>query len=72
MSFAIRVFGKDGDDYLCDGLGDTPTMFPSRAEAQAFAKFMEQGADAGDRVDVVPYPREAVFTRKPRCHREAR
>jgi hypothetical protein len=34
-TWAIKVVQKSGDEeYLCDGLGDTPSRFPSRAAAQ--------------------------------------
>jgi hypothetical protein len=57
--FAIMVIQKDGEqDYVCDGLGDIPTRYPTRRKAQEFVDFMKIGMD-GDvqSINVVPYPR---------------
>lgn len=58
--YAIKVIQKDGDeDYLCDGLGSTPSRFPSRAAAQRQVDFMEIGME-GDvqAIVIVKYPRK--------------
>jgi len=60
MSFyAILVVQDNGDeDYLCDGFGEVPTRFVTRAKAQEMRDFMAIGM-AGDveSIDIVPYPR---------------
>lgn len=58
MIYAIRVVQKNGSgDYLCDGLGNTPSKFPSRAAAQRQKDFMMIGMD-GDvqSINIVKYP----------------
>lgn len=58
MIYAILVVQRDGDeDYICDGLGNTPSKFPSRAAAQRQRDFMMIGMD-GDvqSINIVKYP----------------
>ena len=46
MFYAILVIDQDGEeDYLCDGLGNRPTKFLSRAAAQRQVDFMKIGMD---------------------------
>jgi hypothetical protein len=46
MSYAILVIQKDGDeDYLCEGVGNWPVLFPSRAAAQKQVDFLKIGMD---------------------------
>ena len=59
MNYAILVIQQEGDeDYLCDGLGNRPTKFPSRAAAQRQVDFMKIGMD-GDvqSINIVRYPK---------------
>lgn len=56
--FAILVVQLDGDEhYLCDGMGDRPTRYSSREEAQKMVDFMKIGME-GDvqSINVVNYP----------------
>jgi hypothetical protein len=58
--FALLVIGLNGEeDYLCNGMGDTPTRFFSKREAQSQKDFMWIGMD-GDvqSINIVPYPKE--------------
>lgn len=58
-TFAILVVQDDGEeDYLCEGMGDTPTRFFSRKSAEEFRDFMKIGME-GDvqSINVVPYPK---------------
>jgi hypothetical protein len=58
--YAIKVVQKNGDEeFLCDGLGDTPARFPSRAAAQRQKEFMLIGME-GDvqSINVVKYPKK--------------
>lgn len=60
MIYAIKVVQKNGDEeFLCDGLGDTPARFPSRAAAQRQKEFMLIGME-GDvqSINVVKYPKK--------------
>jgi hypothetical protein len=57
--YAIKVVQDDGEeDFLCDGLGNVPTHFPSRAAAQRQVDFMKLGMD-GDvqSINIVKYPK---------------
>jgi hypothetical protein len=57
--FAILVIGLEGEEsYVCDGLGDRPTRFPSRAAAKREVDFLMIGVE-GDvqSVNIVPYPK---------------
>jgi hypothetical protein len=57
--YAIKVIQKNGDeDFLCDGLGDTPTRFPSYAAAMRQYDFLKVGME-GDvqSINVVKYPK---------------
>jgi hypothetical protein len=59
VNYAILVIQQEGDeDYLCDGLGNRPTKFPSRAAAQRQVDFMKIGMD-GDvqSINIVRYPK---------------
>ncbi len=59
MIYAIKVIGEDADEgYVCDGLGDTPARFPSRAAAERQKQFMLIGME-GDvqSINVVKYPK---------------
>jgi hypothetical protein len=59
VSYAILVIGQDGEeDYVCDGLGDRPVKFPSRAAAQRQVEFLELGMN-GDvqSINIVRYPK---------------
>jgi hypothetical protein len=59
MNYAIKVIDDDGgEDFLCDGLGNRPSRFPSRAAAQRQVDFMKIGME-GDvqSINIVPYPK---------------
>ena len=59
--YAIKVIQKNGDeDFLCDGLGNTPTRFPSCAAAMRQYDFLKIGME-GDvqSINVVKYPKKA-------------
>lgn len=59
--FAILIVQLDGDEhYLCDGTGDTPTKFSTRAKAEEYVGFMKIGME-GDvqSINVVYYPARA-------------
>ncbi len=58
MIYAIRVIQQNGDeDYMCEGLTNVPSRFPSRAAAQRAVDFMQIGMD-GDvqSISIVKYP----------------
>ena len=57
--FAILVVDEDGEEeFLCDGLGDTPAKFPSRAAAEKQKEFMLIGMeDDVQSINVVKYPK---------------
>jgi hypothetical protein len=57
-AFAILVIDLDGDEeYLCNGLGDIPARFPSRAAAQRQVDFMKIGMeDEVQSINIVSYP----------------
>ncbi len=59
MIYAIKVVQKSGDDtYLCEGLGDTPARFPSRAAAERQKQFMLIGMEGEvQSINVVKYPK---------------
>jgi hypothetical protein len=59
MSFAIKVIDEDGEEeYLCEGMGDTPAKYPSRHAAQEMVDFMKIGMDGEvQSINVVPYPK---------------
>jgi hypothetical protein len=57
--FAILVIGLEGEEsYFCDGMGDRPSRFPSRAAAQRQVDFMKVGIE-GDvqSINIVSYPK---------------
>jgi hypothetical protein len=57
--FALLVIGLDGEEaYLCNGMGDTPTRFFSKREAQSQKDFLWIGME-GDvqSINIVPYPK---------------
>lgn len=50
--FALLVIGLDGEEvYLCNGMGNTPTRFFSRREAQSQKDFLWIGME-GDVSDL--------------------
>ena len=58
---AIKVIQKNGDeDFLCDGMGNTPTRFPSYEAAMRQYEFLKIGLK-GDvqSINVVKYPKKA-------------
>jgi hypothetical protein len=58
--YAIKVVQKNGaEDFLCDGLGDRPTRFPSYAAAYRQVDFMKIGME-GDvqSINIVKYPKK--------------
>jgi hypothetical protein len=57
--YALLVIGLDGEEeYLCDGMGDRPTRFFSRREAQSQKDFMWMGMEGEvQSINVVSYPR---------------
>jgi len=59
MNYAIKVIDKEGnEDFLCDGLGNRPSKFPSHAAAQRQKDFMLMGMeDEVQSVNIVPYPK---------------
>jgi hypothetical protein len=62
--FALLVIGLDGEEaYLCNGVGNTPTRFFSRREAQSQRDFLWIGME-GDvqSINIVPYPKVSVRT----------
>lgn len=58
MNYAILVIDQDGDKrYLCDGFGDRPSRFPSRAAALKQVEFMKIGMEGEvQSINVVKYP----------------
>lgn len=59
MIFAIKVVQKNGEeDFLCDGLTQTPSRFPSRSAAWRQVDFLKIGME-GDvqAIVVVKYPK---------------
>jgi hypothetical protein len=57
--YAIKVVQKNGDeDFLCDGMGNVPTRFPSYAAAYHQADFLKIGIE-GDvqSINIVKYPK---------------
>jgi len=68
--YALLVISLDGEEeYLCDGMGDRPSRFFSRREAQSQKDFMWIGME-GDvqSINIVPYPKPQK--QRP-LHREA-
>jgi hypothetical protein len=59
MNYAILVVQKDGsEDYFCEGLGNTPSRFPSRAAAQRQVDFMKVGMERDvQSIKIVKYPK---------------
>ena len=59
MNYAIKVVQKLGDEeFLCEGLGDTPARFPSKAAAERQKQFMLIGMeDDVQSINVVKYPK---------------
>jgi hypothetical protein len=59
MTYAIKVIDEENDEegFVCDGMGDTPTRYATKALANEYAEFMRIGMD--ERIIVVPYPRKA-------------
>jgi hypothetical protein len=57
-NYAILVIYEDGDEsYLRDGLGDTPSRFPSRAAALKQVDFLKIGMEGEvQSINVVKYP----------------
>ena len=52
----ITLTGED--EYVCDGMGDKPSRFLSRRDAQAQADFLKMGvSDEFQSINVVPYPK---------------
>jgi hypothetical protein len=71
MNFAVLVIDNDGEEeYLCDGMGDTPSKFHSRHAAQETVDFIKIGLE-GDvqSINVVSYPKKEKATneRKSKC-----
>jgi len=59
MDYAIKVVQKNGEeDFLCDGLSDRPTRFPSYAAAYHQRDFLKIGMQ-GDvqSINIVKYPK---------------
>jgi hypothetical protein len=57
--YAIKVVQKNGEeDFLCEGLGEVPTRFPSHAAAYRQVEFMKIGME-GDfqSINIVKYPK---------------
>ena len=59
--FAILVIDNDGEEsFVCDGMGDTPSRYLSKAKAKEFADFMKIGMEGEcQSINVVPYPRKS-------------
>ena len=60
MKYAIKVVQKNGDeDFICDGLGNVPTRFPSYADAYHHVKLFLRIGMEGDvqSINVVKYPK---------------
>jgi len=59
VNYAIKVVQKLGDEeFLCEGLGDTPARFPSKAAAERQKQFMLIGMeDDVQSINVVKYPK---------------
>lgn len=57
--YALLVLGFDGEEgYLCNGMGDTPTRFFSKREAQSQKDFLWIGMEGEvQSINIVPYPR---------------
>ncbi len=58
-NYAIKVISDNGEEgFLCDSMGNKPTKFFSRREAQEMVNFLKIGMD-GDvqSINIVPYPK---------------
>ena len=57
-AYAVKVVRKDGvEHFLCEGIGDVPARFPSRAAAQRQADFMKIGMEnIYQAIVIVKYP----------------
>lgn len=57
--FAILVIDNEGEEnYVCDGMGNIPTRYSSRARAKEQVEFFKMGMeDEVQSINVVPYPK---------------
>lgn len=58
-NYAIKVIWANGEEeFVKQGLGDTPALFHSRMRAGEQADFMRMGMDDDEcqSINVVPYP----------------